>query len=236
MGDKINVVIRVRGLIPREVEIGERVAWHISENAIMPFDEEGKPIKGQTYSFDHIFGPGATTTEMYETTAHQVVQSALEGFNATIFAYGQTSSGKTYSMIGENESQGIIPLSLEEIFDTIKKTTNRQYLLRVSYMEIYNEVIQDLLEPSGSNLRIREDSTRGIFVGDLHEEVISSPKEVYQIMRRGNQRRHVGSTNMNEHSSRSHSIFQMIIESRESGEECFQCCPCIHSEHGGLGW
>lgn len=133
----------------------------------------------------------------------------------TIFTYGQTSSGKTFTMQGSYDDPGIIPLAVTDIFNHIQRSADREFLLRVSYLEIYNEIIRDLLKPGNANLKIHETVDREIFVGNASEEVVLSPQEIEQLLIKGEGSRHVGVTNMNERSSRSHTIFRMVIESRE---------------------
>ncbi|KAJ1678465.1 hypothetical protein EV182_003995, partial [Spiromyces aspiralis] len=118
-------------------------------------------------------------------------------------------------MHGTNTDPGIIKLAVRNMFDIIEKTKNREFLIRVSYLEIYNEVIRDLLDPTKTNLKIHETVKREIFVGGLSEQIVFSAKEVEQLLERGDRNRHIGGTNMNERSSRSHTIFRIIIESRE---------------------
>ncbi|KAI5560590.1 hypothetical protein POPTR_016G060400v4 [Populus trichocarpa] len=141
----------------------------------------------------------------------------MEGINGTIFAYGVTSSGKTHTMHGDQRSPGIIPLAVKDAFGIIQETPNREFLLRVSYLEIYNEVVNDLLNPAGQNLRIREDA-QGTFVEGIKEEVVLSPAHALSLIAAGEEHRHVGSTNFNLLSSRSHTIFTLIIESSLYGE------------------
>ncbi|XP_035545582.1 kinesin-like protein KIN-7K, chloroplastic isoform X2 [Juglans regia] len=141
----------------------------------------------------------------------------MEGISGTIFAYGVTSSGKTHTMHGDQRSPGIIPLAVKDAFSIIQETPNREFLLRVSYLEIYNEVMNDLLNPAGQNLRIREDS-QGIFVEGIKEEVVLSPAHALSLIAAGEEHRHVGSTNFNLLSSRSHTIFTLTIESSPYGE------------------
>ncbi|KAI9332105.1 P-loop containing nucleoside triphosphate hydrolase protein [Obelidium mucronatum] len=133
----------------------------------------------------------------------------MEGINGTVFAYGQTASGKTYSMMGVDDQPGIIPQAIDD------QTDDREYLLRVSYMEIYNETIRDLLNPTQQDLRIHEDRKRGVYVSPLKEEIVTTPKQVMKVIQRGEAARHYGTTEYNERSSRSHTIFQMTIESRD---------------------
>ncbi|KAF9360551.1 NADH-ubiquinone oxidoreductase chain 1 [Mortierella sp. AD094] len=131
----------------------------------------------------------------------------------TVFAYGQTSSGKTYS--GSETQPGITPRAVEDIFKYIRENSDREFLLRVSYLEIYNESIRDLLSPEAIDLRIHEDRRRGVYVSPLKEEIVTTPSQVMRIIERGDYQRHVSSTDFNAHSSRSHSIFQIVIESRD---------------------
>ncbi|KAI8815166.1 P-loop containing nucleoside triphosphate hydrolase protein, partial [Cladochytrium replicatum] len=146
---------------------------------------------------------------LYDRTTRKIVWSAMEGINGTVFAYGQTASGKTYTMMGIEEQPGVIPQAVED------EAGDREYLLRVSYLEIYNETIRDLLSPEIADVRIHEDRKRGVYVSPLKEEIVTTPKQVMKVIQRGEQNRHFGSTDYNEHSSRSHTIFQMIIESRD---------------------
>ena len=142
-------------------------------------------------------------------------------FQGTLFAYGQTSSGKTYTMSGTEDSPGIIPYALDEVFNFISKSQNREFLLRVSYMEIYNETITDLLNPKSTNLKIRENVKGEISVEKLTEEVVTSVDDIIFLMKIGEKNRHVGSTNMNQKSSRSHTIFRMVrLRSYHGG----MCC------------
>ncbi|KAJ2716396.1 hypothetical protein H4R19_000676 [Coemansia spiralis] len=139
----------------------------------------------------------------------------MGGFNGTIFAYGQTSSGKTHTMHGSGSEPGIIKLAVKEMFDIISNDPSREYLVRVSFLEIYNEVLRDLIEPTKTNLKIHENAKREIFVGDLSEHIVFNPDQVEEILLKGDRNRHIAGTNMNERSSRSHTIFRMVIESRE---------------------
>ncbi|XP_057836682.2 kinesin-like protein KIN-7E, chloroplastic isoform X2 [Cryptomeria japonica] len=135
----------------------------------------------------------------------------------TVFAYGVTSSGKTHTMHGDQKSPGIIPLAVKDVFSIIQDTPGREFLLHVSYLEIYNEVINDLLDPAGQNLRIREDA-QGTYVEAIKEEVVLSPAHALSLIAAGEEHRHVGSNNFNLLSSRSHTIFTLTIESSPCGE------------------
>ncbi|XP_019438183.1 PREDICTED: kinesin-like protein KIN-7D, mitochondrial isoform X2 [Lupinus angustifolius] len=142
----------------------------------------------------------------------------MEGINGTVFAYGVTSSGKTHTMHGDQNAPGIIPLAIKDVFSMIQDTPGREFLLRVSYLEIYNEVINDLLDPTGQNLRVREDA-QGTYVEGIKEEVVLSPGHALSFIAAGEEHRHVGSNNFNLFSSRSHTIFTLMIESSAHGDD-----------------
>ncbi|XP_050228609.1 kinesin-like protein KIN-7O isoform X2 [Mercurialis annua] len=130
-----------------------------------------------------------------------------------------TNSGKTHTMRGSDMEPGVIRLAVHDLFDTIQQDVDREFLLRMSYMEIYNEDINDLLAPEHRKLQIHESLERGIHVAGLQEEIVASPQQVLDRMRFGESHRHIGETNMNVYSSRSHTIFRMIIESRDRTED-----------------
>lgn len=110
----------------------------------------------------------------------------MEGYNGTVFAYGQTSSGKTYTMMGDFANPGVIPRAIEDVFAYIQENSNqREFLLRVSYLEIYNETIRDLLSPENQDLKIHEDKQRGIYVSPLREDIVTTPEQVMQIIQDG---------------------------------------------------
>ncbi|MCO5567342.1 hypothetical protein L7F22_021032 [Adiantum nelumboides] len=206
--ESVCVTIRFRPLSLREVHQEDDVAWHADGDMVVR--NEYSPLTA--YAFDKVFGPTTTTRGVYNVAARNVVRGAMEGINGTVFAYGVTSSGKTYTMHGDPKSPGIIPLAVKDVFSIIQETPNREYLLRVSYLEIYNEVINDLLNPAGQNLRIRED-TEGTYVEGITEEVVLSPFHALSLITAGEELRHVGSNNYNLLSSRSHTVFTLIIES-----------------------
>ena len=152
-----------------------------------------------------------------------MVDAVLDGFNGTIFAYGQTGTGKTYTMEGlrnDPEKRGVIPNSFEHIFSHIAKSVNQQYLVRASYLEIYQEEVRDLLSKTlGKYLELKERPDTGVYVKDLSSFVCKSVSEIEHVMSVGNQNRAVGPTNMNEHSSRSHAIFIITVECSEPDDE-----------------
>lgn len=155
-------------------------------------------------------------TDVFDFSIRPTVDDILNGYNGTVFAYGQTGAGKSYTMMGadiDNEEQkGIIPRIVEQIFASILASpANMEYTVRVSYMEIYMERIRDLLQPQNDNLPVHEEKNRGVYVKGLLEIYVSSVPEVYEVMRRGGMARAVAATNMNQESSRSHSIFVITV-------------------------
>lgn len=170
------------------------------------------------FTFDQVFGPNSHTNEIYGASARDIVESSLEGINGTIFAYGQTSSGKTYTMQGSSSDPGIISMAIRDIFNRIAES-DKNYVVKASYLEIYNENIKDLLSPGNENLKIHEHYTRGVHVAGITEVNILSPSDVSTLMAKGESNRHVGETNMNERSSRSHTILRIYIECRQRGED-----------------
>ena len=151
----------------------------------------------------------------------------MEGYHGTVFAYGMTGTGKTFSMQGTATSPGVIPLAITDIFSYIRETPSREFLLRVSYLEIYNEKIHDLLSappagttpgpgaPQQEEIKLREDSKRGVYASPLKEEIVQSPTQLLRVIARGDHARRTSSTQFNARSSRSHAVVQIVVESRE---------------------
>ncbi|KAF7816839.1 kinesin-like protein KIN-7C, mitochondrial isoform X1 [Senna tora] len=212
--ENVTVTVRFRPLSTRELNKGDEIAWYADGDHIVR-NEHNPSV---AYGFDKVFGPATTTRHVYDLAAQHVINGAMEGINGTVFAYGVTSSGKTHTMHGEQKSPGIIPLAVKDVFSIIQETPGREFLLRVSYLEIYNEVINDLLNPTGQNLRIREDA-QGTYVEGIKEEVVLSPAHALSLIATGEEHRHVGSNNFNLVSSRSHTIFTLTIESSSHGED-----------------
>ncbi|WMV13125.1 hypothetical protein MTR67_006510 [Solanum verrucosum] len=213
-GESISVTVRFRPLSEREYNKGDEIAWYPDGDKIVRNEYNA----ATAFAFDRVFGPDTCTQEVCEVSARPVVKAAMEGINGTVFAYGVTSSGKTHTMHGDQNSPGIIPLAIKDVFSIIQDTPGREFLLRVSYLEIYNEVINDLLDPTGQNLRVRED-TQGTYVEGMKEEVVLSPGHALSFIAAGEEHRHVGSNNFNLFSSRSHTIFTLMIESSAHGDE-----------------
>eukprot|EP00629_Pelagomonadales_sp_RCC1024_P008296 CAMPEP_0119267344 /NCGR_PEP_ID=MMETSP1329-20130426/5525_1 /TAXON_ID=114041 /ORGANISM="Genus nov. species nov., Strain RCC1024" /LENGTH=727 /DNA_ID=CAMNT_0007267265 /DNA_START=182 /DNA_END=2365 /DNA_ORIENTATION=+ len=238
----IKVVVRVRPLLPRE---GLSKIAHVDQSrqivTVGDMDSEicgGTPARrgsvALTFAFDHAYDEHSTQAELYENTARPVLESCLQGYNATILAYGQTGTGKTYTMDGGNvadlDARGIIPRSVEQIFRHISSNAHKnvRFLARASCIQIYQEVVSDLLAASGmapdgndltshgAALAIREDPERGVYVDGLSEWVVRKPVEVHELMDRASRIRATGATRMNDFSSRSHLVFVVIVEHSET--------------------
>ncbi|KAK0182718.1 hypothetical protein PV327_000826 [Microctonus hyperodae] len=217
MSDNIKVAIKVRPLIKREQDEKLPIQWIVEENAMVRIDPETKKRGDTKFQFDYIFDMGQTNQDVFDTTVKPIVEGAMNGFNGTIFTYGQTGSGKTYTMMGTKEESGVIPLAVNYIFNYIRNDCRREFLLRVSYIEIYNERINDLLDTKKADLKIKEDC-HGHIIIDCKEEVANSPECILRAMKKGDKNRRIGETNMNERSSRSHTIFRISIESCEKSD------------------
>ncbi|CAO1329328.1 unnamed protein product [Diamesa hyperborea] len=210
--DSIQVSIKIRPLIHREKEAKLTSLWSVSNgNTIKSNNNEHE------LSFDHILDENASTEQLFNIAGKRIVSSALKGINGTIFAYGQTSSGKTYSMLGNNEEPGIVTLVVREIFKEIEASEDREFLLRIGYVEIYNEKIFDLLDKDKDDLKIHETQYGDINI-QQREVIAKSENEILGHFDLGNKNKRMGETGMNEQSSRSHTIFRITIESREQGK------------------
>ena len=197
-GENILVAVRLRPLI--EVEINSRYwpRWETRGNNVNEI--EGK----RTFTFDKVFSPENTTEHIHEELGETVVIKCMEGFNGCIFCYGQTGSGKTYTMYGNNKTPGLVPLSVESIFAYIQETPEREFLVTCSYLEVYNESINDLLNPDAENLIIQEDKKNGMVITGLTEEICTSLNQVNSFLYIGETNKQFAATNLNLKSSRSH--------------------------------
>ncbi|KAF2454927.1 kinesin motor domain-containing protein [Lineolata rhizophorae] len=182
--------------------------------------------EGGEYNYDNVFGTHDYNARVYDSAAKRLVRRVMEGYHGTVFAYGMTGTGKTFSMQGTATNPGVIPLAITDIFSFIRETPHREFLLRVSYLEIYNERIYDLLSaptngtgtgpaPPQEEIKLREDPRRGVYATPLKEEIVQSPTQLLRVIARGDNARRTGSTQWNARSSRSHAVVQIVVESRE---------------------
>jgi hypothetical protein len=215
----VQVVVRCRPFNRKETEEKREncVSMDLEGNAISLRNPEEEHLQPKPFTFDAVYDENTIQKNFYEESCSALVENVLEGFNGTIFAYGQTGCGKTWTMQGPPnppELRGVIPNSFTHIFDFVKASTGVEFLVRCSYLEIYNEVVRDLLvDPKhATKCDIKEDPDRGVFVSNLTDVVVEKEEEMDAVLSRGLHHRTVGATAMNAESSRSHAIFTVIIE------------------------
>ncbi|KAB2032155.1 hypothetical protein ES319_D05G352500v1 [Gossypium barbadense] len=217
----VKVIIRMRPPIKEEEE-GETIVQKITGDSLS--------ISGQTFTFDSVANSDATQLDIFQLVGAPVVENCLAGFNSSVFAYGQTGSGKTYTIWGpanalleenlSSDQQGLTSRVFQRLFARINeeqiKHADKQlkYQCRCSFLEIYNEQITDLLDPNQGNLQIREDVKSGVYVENLTEEYVNSMRDVTKLLLKGLSNRRTGATSINAESSRSHSVFTCVVESR----------------------
>lgn len=170
------------------------------------------------FVYDHVFSHHVANREVYSTVASAVVHSAMDGINGTIFAYGVTSSGKTHTMMGSDTEAGVVPCAIHEVYQLARALPQKEFQLRLSMLEIYNEVVNDLLDPANTNLRLREDPRRGVYVEGVTEERLTSSDHALLVVARGNEARKTSATAFNEGSSRSHTVIRVTIEAADRPE------------------
>lgn len=225
--DNVKVCVRCRPLNEKETSTNNKQVVSVDRergtvSVRNPDASGGEPPK--VYSFDHVFAPDSKQVDIYNLISRPIVDAVLEGFNGTVFAYGQTGTGKTFTMEGirdKPELRGIIPNSFAHIFGHIAKAEGDiKFLVRVSYLEIYNEEVRDLLgKDQNHRLEVKERPDVGVYVKDLSSVVCHSADDMERTMSIGNRNRSTGSTNMNESSSRSHAIFSITIECSDKGPD-----------------
>lgn len=223
--DSIEVCVRIRPLLRDEAVRGEPMAWVWNGNVIAQAQEHLGPNVAvrspadthprDSYQFDHLFTPETTNIDIYGTAVHPMVERVMHGLHGSIFTYGQTSSGKTYTMNGSAKQPGIIPQTIYDCFEYINNASDREFLFRVSYLEVYNETVNDLLNPQPVQIRIMHDPKLGTVLHGVKEQIVMTAEQVIALLQGGEAHRHVGSTDMNEKSSRAHTLFRLIVESKE---------------------
>ncbi|GAV03422.1 hypothetical protein RvY_13848 [Ramazzottius varieornatus] len=221
--EAVRVLVRCRPLSDKEVAAGYKPVVIVDNKARKITVKTDKAEKGEkVYTFDGVYGSESTQEDVFNGSIRSLVDAALQGFNSTIFAYGQTGTGKTFTMQGSSKDPGIIPRSMQQIFSHIDSSINERYLVNASYMEIYQEELHDLLRKQGKEenakkIEIKVDQNGSIYVKHLSQYQLKSVRHMEKMMERGQQNRSVGSTDMNEYSSRSHAIFTVNIECSHLG-------------------
>eukprot|EP00397_Hematodinium_sp_SG-2012_P013103 GEMP01013296.1.p1 GENE.GEMP01013296.1~~GEMP01013296.1.p1 ORF type:complete len:730 (+),score=153.45 GEMP01013296.1:191-2380(+) len=221
----VKVCLRCRPLSEGEVADGRKrvVIMDKKNGTVFVKRPSADGVEGKDFTFDAVYDQDTTNSELYETSGYIIVESVVDGYNGTVFAYGQTGTGKTHTMSGTQDDPGVTPRSFEHIFKHISaSSTNnqKQFLVRVSFLEIYNEEIRDLLSKNPkSKLDLKDHPDHGVYVRDLTTFVVKSMDETMQVMEAGSRNRSVGQTLMNHESSRSHSIFSVTVETCEIGSD-----------------
>ncbi|KAI4885619.1 hypothetical protein NFI96_019061, partial [Prochilodus magdalenae] len=230
-GDSIKVYVRVRPLTQGtglSTDGDRSLCLTVMSPHILRLHSKPEP---RNFTYDHVADMDTTQESVFSSVAKNIVESCMNGYNGTIFAYGQTGSGKTFTMLGPNELndfsdelRGVIPRSFEYLFFLINREVERSagaksFLCKCSFIEIYNEQIFDLLDSASASLFLREDIKKGVFVEGAVEKYAASAAEAYQVLSMGWRNRRVASTSMNRESSRSHAVFTMTLESKETGHE-----------------
>ncbi|KAH7667736.1 Plus-end-directed kinesin ATPase protein [Dioscorea alata] len=244
-GVNIQVLLRCRPLSEDELRVNTPVVISCNElrREVTAIQNIANKQIDRTFAFDKVFGPTSQQKDLFDAAVSPVVNEVLEGYNCTIFAYGQTGTGKTYTMEGGGRKMkngklpsdaGVIPRAVQRIFD-ILEAQSADYNMKVTFLELYNEEITDLLAMEESKLpddksrkpiALMEDGKGGVLVRGLEEEIVSSAGEIYKILDKGSAKRRTAETLLNKQSSRSHSIFSITIHIKEctpEGEEMIRC-------------
>ncbi|XP_055982545.1 kinesin-like protein KIF18B [Sorex fumeus] len=229
----VRVVVRVRPPTPRELESQRRPAVQVVDERMLVFDpeepdggflglkwggsHEGPKKKGRDlpFVFDRVFGEAASQQDVFQHTTHGLLDCFLQGFNCSVFAYGATGAGKTHTMLGREGDPGIMYLTTMELYRRLEAhQEEKQFEVLISYQEVYNEQIHDLLEPKGP-LAIREDPDKGVVVQGLSFHQPTSAEQLLEMLTRGNRNRTQHPTDANAVSSRSHAIFQIFVKQQD---------------------
>ncbi|VEN53899.1 unnamed protein product [Callosobruchus maculatus] len=229
MAENVKVIVRCRPMNKREIDLNCQCVVSVKNCVVEAWDPHEGPCFPKQFTFDSTYDQDSTTEVIYNDICYPLVESVLEGYNATIFVYGQTGCGKSFTMEGVKDNiaqKGVISRAFEHIFEAISVTSGIKYLALVSYLEIYNEHIRDLLLTSeklnGTPLTLKESPCEGVTVPGLTTHPVHNAAECEHLLNLGSKNRMIGATLMNQNSSRSHSIFTISIEqiSKVNNNEC----------------
>jgi len=216
--------VRVRPMSAKELKRGSTDVLEVKDaSKVFAYDPDDKmggldylrldKTKDKAYQFDHAFGAESTSKDVYERCVRRVVKAVVEGFHGSCFAYGATGSGKTYTMMGAPEAPGVMPLAVSDLFNLVADDDDSTWRFGLTYVEIYNERVKDLLNPeSKTDLEVREDAKKGTHIQGAVEVGVSSLQEIMEHMSRGSLHRTTEATNCNEVSSRSHAVLQVVVQ------------------------
>lgn len=205
-----------------------------SEKEIIVYERSQEKV-AKKFTFDKVFGPGSTQLDVYNVVIRPLLKEVLAGYSCTVFAYGQTGTGKTYTMEGgraedsslhwqSDTSAGMIPRCLSHLFDELQLLENQQYAVKINFLELYNEELFDLLGPSShdaAKIKLYEDMSKkgSVIIHGLEEVTVRNKTEVYKILEKGSERRKTAATLMNANSSRSHTVFSITVNIKENTAE-----------------
>ena len=216
--NNVVVGVRIRPANQKEIDAEMQARFTSSDDAlnVQELNEENNIVKN--WSYDYVFGPDCSNQYIFHSVGINLVDSALDGYNAVLFMYGQTSSGKTFTLFGGGSIEGLVGHTLSALEERVNKSEDSEYLIKMTYSELYNEELKDLLsiEPN-ENLKIIDDPMLGPMIQNVTEVPFSSAAAAKKSLEEGERRRHFGVTNMNAHSSRSHVLVRLSIESRKVG-------------------
>lgn len=232
----IQVFVRVRPINNSERLGKSATVVEVPSNKDVIVRERPQDKLSKKFTFDKVFGPSSKQIDVYKAVVSPLLEEVLAGYNCTVFAYGQTGTGKTFTMEGisndpalhwqSDTTAGIIPRTLSHLFDELRLLEAQEYTVRVSFLELYNEELFDLLSPNddASKIRLYEDATRkgAVIIHGLEEVTVHNKSEVYKILEKGSEKRQTAATLMNAHSSRSHTVFSITVHIKENtvdGEE-----------------
>ncbi|KAH8030654.1 hypothetical protein HPB51_010588 [Rhipicephalus microplus] len=232
-GARVNVAVRVRPLSERESETSSIV--RVVDNRCLVFDPKAeaepfyfqgqracgglvKPNKDQTFMFDQVFDEDKDNEFVFEHTTKEMLTTLLDGCNCSVFAYGATGAGKTFTMLGSEECPGVVSLTASELYRRVDKlrSEGQSCDVAVAYLEVYNEVVRDLLCPNGPSLVVRDDPAKGIAISNLSIHKVKESGALFELLLKGNRNRTQHATDANSESSRSHAIFQVYVTQTEN--------------------
>ena len=218
----ILVAVRCRPLSKKEKEISTKETIKIIDDKTLTLKDpygflNPNNVRGKEKSmnFDFVFGPLIGQEKIFNSTTKFLLDKVVNGFNATVFAYGVTGAGKTYTMLGNDENPGIMVWAFRDLYQKINECKSREYLIKLWYVEIYNENIRDLLNNKNENLELREDPDEGVIINNVTEIITNSMNEILILLKKGNRNRTVEETDANKTSSRSHAILQIKVSFKE---------------------
>ena len=212
VSERIQVCVRIKPITDNKKR--DSYAWDWGEKTLHP-----QRFSQLRYTYDHVFTPDSTNSAIFDSVVKNVVLQCINGYDGSVFTYGLTNSGKTFTMNGSQSQPGMIPLSIMHCFKSVRENfSDRDFQFRISYVEVYNEHVRDLLGTVPTKIRIQHDPKQGIKLIGVKEAAVLTAEEAIAQLKTGEERRRANSTVMNDNSSRAHALFRLIIESKLRGD------------------